>query len=412
MIIFSIFPLIFFLRTKKFFCLNELFLFIDMTIIVISIIFLVLCVLFRFYFSTLDIYSVISFKVLFILILLFINFSFSSERSYYFLFFFELSAFFIIYLIINLSYDSDKLYARIFMIVINLIGSLPFIIFCSFSIKILGSTSISNYLYNRTFSYSSFYLFFFSFLIFLFKLPLFFFHFWLPKAHVRASGSCSIVLASLILKLGGFGLFKFFPFFIFLTSTCSLIFNVFMCISFVYLGLSIIRYSDLKSLIAVSSVMHITPLVFLVSNYSEERVNCSYLFITSHGVISRALFFIVTILYEQSNTRSFILLKGSDKICKRFFFFFVFWLIINFGFPPFSNFLGEFMLGVCCFYKSIYSIVFFGCYILVCNIIFMFFCTKILSHKRDRIFISNINIIIIYLNFIMGIPLIFCAWMI
>lgn len=107
--------------------------------------------------------------------------------------------------VILFSKDEDKIISAMFITFINLRGSIPFMVFCS---------QAENVAYNTSFlAILDFYLLFCGSLLFLCKFPIFLLHFWLTKAHVRASGLFSILLARIILKLGTFGLFKFRPFF-------------------------------------------------------------------------------------------------------------------------------------------------------------------------------------------------------
>jgi len=144
------------------------------------------------------------------------------------------------------------------------------------------------------------------------KLPVFGFHIWLPKAHVEASVSGSILLAGVLLKLGGYGLYRFFFLF------KNLRFLSFFITLFFFLGLygglfSAIfcyRQIDLKMIIAYSSVVHISRILIGLFSFSYAGVLGRILMMFSHGFISPILFFLITEMYVVIKSRSLFIIKG------------------------------------------------------------------------------------------------------
>ena len=277
------------------------------------------------------------------LIIIFLFFFFCCQNQYLFIFFLELCSFFIIYRVFDLSKSWDKSSSLIFIFFINILGSVPFMFFC-----------VSNYLLIVNFIYIglnefnfSFFFFFFFILVFLRKVPLFFFHFWLTKAHVRAFSVCSMLLARLIIKLGTIGLFKF-NFFFLNTNICfSLLFISFCLFSCILLRTLMFRFFDIKILVACSSILHISmlvPLSMLIDSFSLA----SFFFINlGHGLVSCYLFFLVSLGYETNQRRNIIFNKRFNSFNFFFTLIYAFSIFFNVGLPPFVGFYREVLI---CFF--------------------------------------------------------------
>jgi len=152
---------------------------------------------------------------------------------------------------------------------------------------------------------------------FLVKLPMFFVHIWLPKAHVEAPVIGSIFLAAILLKIGGFGVLKVYT----LLSEPRMISGLilrFSAWSFVVISLSCLQCSDIKVLIAFSSVSHIAIILVLLVTGRESGIHGALIIILGHGVSSSIMFYLSYLIYLSSSTRSLILnksvkLKGGIK---------------------------------------------------------------------------------------------------
>lgn len=327
-----------------------------------------------------------------------------SENSYCFLFFLEFCSFCIIFLILDLSKDYEKFSSTIFIIIFNMVGSLPFFyIFFLTEGKLINCIFISNYYVSRIMY------FIFLCLILCRKLPIFFFHFWLTKAHVRASGVCSIILAGLILKLGRFGLFKFsiilnkiFSYF----NSFILRFRIF---GIIYFRILIIRFFDLKYFVACSSVVHIALSFPLILRGENGGIESRLLMIVGHGLVSFFLFFLVSLIYEFSHNRSFDFSKSLESLTKFFCFLFFLFFFLNIGVPPFLNFFRElFSLFFIINYSLYFSFLFFITVLLAC--LYLIFClTKESFGKIEKfirlenfsnIFVISFFFIFCYLNLI------------
>lgn len=285
-------------------------------------------------------------------------FSFVSRGIFYFLLFLEICAFPMSFLILNFSKDFDKFISVLFMFTFNVLGSLFFIIF---SYKFYFFFRRDSFLLGLSGFYSkSFFMLLCFTLILLIKLPLIFFHFWLTKAHVSASGPCSIILAGLMLKLGSFGLIKFFAIFLILTSlSVSLIFSVtlFSCLFFCLL---IFRFTDLKYVVACSSILHISLIAPLVLTGTSQGLVSSIFIMTGHGLISYYLFYLVSLIYEFNHSRSPIFIKSLESYSKTLTLTLLSFVFLNIGFPPFINFFREFIFCSSLFYFSYTSLLIFS----------------------------------------------------
>nr|QOJ44932.1 NADH dehydrogenase subunit 4 [Mannophryne collaris] len=178
-------------------------------------------------------------------------------------------------------------------------------------------------------------------LAFLVKMPLYGVHLWLPKAHVEAPIAGSMILAGTLLKLGGYGIIRVGSF---MTDSLLLMAPPLIVFSLFGVFLSAIlcsRQTDLKSLIAFSSVSHMGLVIAASIMKTEWSILGSMILMISHGLVSSALFCLANTSYERTNSRTLVLLQGSQII---FPLTAAWWLIsslLNMALPPSLNFIGE-----------------------------------------------------------------------
>lgn len=245
------------------------------------------------------------------------------------------------------------------------------------------------------------------FLTFATKIPMVPFHIWLPEAHVEAPTIGSVILASILLKLGGFGFLRFLlPLFPFATNFyLPFIYTLGIC-SVIYASFTTIRQIDLKRIIAYSSIAHMNMVVLgIFANNWQGLEGAIYLMI-GHGIISSALFFLVGIVYDRYHTRLLRYYGGLIQVMPIFGIFFFLFTLGNIGFPGTSNFIGETLILVGIFEKNIIISIFAGFGIIVSAVYSMFL--------YNRVFFGTLKlnygfyfIDIIWIEFLIIVPLIF-----
>ncbi|MBU3698705.1 MAG: NADH-quinone oxidoreductase subunit M [Candidatus Kapabacteria bacterium] len=179
---------------------------------------------------------------------------------------------------------------------------------------------------------------------FLIKVPLFPLHTWLPDAHVQAPTAGSVILAGVLLKLGTYGLIRFnlglFP-------QASVHFaeliSVFAVIGIVYGALVAMVQTDIKKLVAYSSVSHLGFVVLGIFSVTTEGVQGAVLQMVNHGISTPMLFLCVGVLYERRHTREIADYGGITKVMPRFAVLFAIAMFASVGLPGLNGFVGEFL---------------------------------------------------------------------
>ncbi len=275
-----------------------------------------------------------------IIILLF--FCFSVRSFFVFYMSFEVVAVPTFFLILGWGYSVERLQAGLYIFIYTLLVSLPFLLFLTFIENTVYTLNV-NYIYFLE-KFSGYYWWVFVSLVFIVKLPIFFVHLWLPKAHVEAPLGGSIILAGVLLKLGGYGFFK--SFFISFIDFYRFSFWLFRLRLF---GSLIVRFvclrqTDLKSLIAYSSVAHIGPVLCSLLTFAWVGWLGSFFIILAHGICSSGLFYILNLIYERWFSRRVLMLKGSFIIIPILSFWWFTFRIFSIGCPPSFNFISELLI--------------------------------------------------------------------
>nr|YP_004733064.1 NADH dehydrogenase subunit 4 [Triturus cristatus]ADV35456.1 NADH dehydrogenase subunit 4 [Triturus cristatus]QGL54682.1 NADH dehydrogenase subunit 4 [Triturus cristatus] len=197
-------------------------------------------------------------------------------------------------------------------------------------------------------------------LAFMVKMPLYGTHLWLPKAHVEAPVAGSMILAAVLLKLGGYGIIRITMILTPLTKEMAYPFMILALWGVVMTSLICMRQTDLKSLIAYSSVSHMGLVIAAIMIQTPWSLTGAVILMISHGLISSALFCLANLNYERTHSRTLLLVRGAQAVMPLMA---TWWLIANLSnmaLPPTMNLWGELTIMVSLFNWSPWTILITG----------------------------------------------------
>nr|YP_010577803.1 NADH dehydrogenase subunit 4 [Samia wangi]UZP15010.1 NADH dehydrogenase subunit 4 [Samia wangi] len=284
-------------------------------------------------------YNFFLFNVIFLLIMLYLTFSVMNLFMFYL--FFEGSLIPTLLLIIGWGYQPERIQAGMYLLFYTLFASLPLFMGIFYIFNNMNSMMI----YFLKFYNLNYLLLYLSMVIaFLVKMPMYFVHLWLPKAHVEAPVSGSMILAGIMLKLGGYGLLRVLIFLQKINLKLNYIWISVSLLGGFYISLKCFCQVDIKSLIAYSSVAHMSIVIggIMVMNY--WGYNGSYILMIGHGLCSSGMFCLANISYERLHSRSMYINKGLMNFMPSLSLWWFLLLSSNMAAPPSLNLMGEISL--------------------------------------------------------------------
>jgi len=277
--------------------------------------------------------------------------------------------------------------AAFYLFFYTLIGSLCMLVGITILYTMLGTSSY-DFLVTQTIyctlnkEYFYFFLFFIAFAV---KTPVFPFHLWLPEAHVEAPTTGSIILAGLLLKLGTYGMYRF----------CIILFPIaaydfknfvfcLMIVSMFFTSLAALRQTDMKRVVAYSSIVHMSYCVLGLFSFTEFGIKGSFVLMSAHGLVSSSLFALVGVLYDRYKTRFISYYGGlayTMPVASVLFFFAV---LGNVSFPLTVSFVGELGIFVGAMKESTAPLLLVG--------VSLFLSTAFSVFLFNRLFFGSLNI--------------------
>nr|BAP58999.1 NADH dehydrogenase subunit 4 [Psettodes cf. erumei MAC-2104]BBU26263.1 NADH dehydrogenase subunit 4 [Psettodes erumei] len=215
-------------------------------------------------------------------------------------------------------------------------------------------------------------------LAFLVKMPLYGLHLWLPKAHVEAPIAGSMILAAVLLKLGGYGMMRMMTMLEPLTKELSYPFIIFALWGVVMTGSICLRQTDLKSLIAYSSVGHMGLVAGGILIQTPWGFSGALILMIAHGLTSSALFCLANTNYERTHSRTMLLARGLQMILPLMATWWFIASLANLALPPLPNLMGELMIITSLFNWSWWTLILTGAGALITASysLFMFLTTQ------------------------------------
>lgn len=246
----------------------------------------------------------------------------------------------LVVLILGWGYQPERLIAGLYLFFYTVLVSLPLLLLIIFIYIEYGTLFFDLIIFNSNFFLVHFVLL----VVFIVKMPIFFLHFWLPKAHVQAPVSGSMILAGIILKIGGFGLIRRIYMYEYIYIYYSYVWFSISLVGSLLISILCLVQGDIKCIIAYSSVSHMGLVIIGLITIKRWGLVGSYLLILGHGFCSSALFYMSNIYYLRTNSRRYYINKGLLIFMPRGSILWFIFCSFNMSCPPRLSYLRELII--------------------------------------------------------------------
>ncbi len=260
------------------------------------------------------------------------------------------------FLIIGVWGGKNRVYASYKLFLYTLLGSVLMLLAMMYMYFQAGTTDIPTLMAYDFAIDAQTWLFLAFFASFAVKVPMWPVHTWLPDAHVQAPTAGSVILAGVLLKMGGYGFLRFsLPMFPVASVDLAWVIYTLSVIAIIYTSLVALMQDDMKKMIAYSSVAHMGFVTLGIFAFNVQGIEGAILVMLAHGLVASALFLCVGVIYDRLHTREIERFGGLVNIMPRYALVFMFFTMAAVGLPGTGNFVGELLVLIGLFKVSIWA---------------------------------------------------------